>query len=325
MSWHARFGIVLAKPVDLQNRALAGLLGLQDGGAYGAAPGILGGNEQLLSASAECLAQRERHAAVLRHRADQRHGRLDRPALHDRTLEIARHGVAQPAQDLGGRVALLLRVDHVALGENRAAAGDARRATGGAHQAAHLFHANTACAAPAGPGTTRCPRRIRPNGRSPGCCRFPDVCTSSFRRRFRKSFGPGGRRSPIMRAMALNSFSKKRPSTLAIVRLPRARDADAFHAGLRHHLVKLLQQVVGGLNRTPGDAPVIGKDAAAGRRTHGGGIRDRRAQRLEDRTVPGFPQGGQLETDRPDVQADIDAHFTSSLTLHSRVYKQIRP
>ena len=88
----------------------------------------------------ERLAQRPHHAGILRHRADQRHRRLHRPPLDHRTLEIARHRIAQPAQNLGRRIALLLRVDHVALGEHAAASRDPRRATRTAHQVAHLFH-----------------------------------------------------------------------------------------------------------------------------------------------------------------------------------------
>ena len=123
---HRLFGIVLAQAVDLQDGALARLLGFQNGRADGAAPGVLLGHEQVVLGQREGLAQRAGDAGVLRDRADQRHRRLDRPALHDGALEIARHRVAQAAQNLGRRVALLLRVDHVALGEHRAAAGDAR-------------------------------------------------------------------------------------------------------------------------------------------------------------------------------------------------------
>ena len=38
---HLRFHVVLPQPMDLQNGALAPLLGFQDGRADGAAPGIL--------------------------------------------------------------------------------------------------------------------------------------------------------------------------------------------------------------------------------------------------------------------------------------------
>jgi len=63
------------------------------------------------------------------------------PAAPSRwSFEVARHRVAQPAQDLGRRVALLLRVDHVALGEHRAAPRDPRRALGRADDPADLLH-----------------------------------------------------------------------------------------------------------------------------------------------------------------------------------------
>ena len=92
-----------------------------------------------------------------------RHRRLDRPALDDAALEVARHGVAQAAQDLRRRVALLLRVDHVATWRRpssgrRCAPRDARRTT----TLAHLLDRVAACAAPAGRGTTRCPAAHSP-------------------------------------------------------------------------------------------------------------------------------------------------------------------
>ena len=58
----ALFHIVLPQAVDLQNRALARLLGLQHGRADGAAPGVLRGHEQLLRRQRERLAQRPHHA-----------------------------------------------------------------------------------------------------------------------------------------------------------------------------------------------------------------------------------------------------------------------
>ena len=211
---------MLAKPVDLQDRTFVLLLGFQHRRADSAAPGEFGGHRQRRGIESEGLAQRVGHARILRDRADQRHRRLHGPAFHNRALEIARHRVAQSAQDLGGGIALLLRVDHVALGEHRAAPGDARRATGAGTPRRPPLPPNTACAAPADRGTIRCPRRIRRSGRSRQCCRRPGGCTWSFRRRFRIPCGPADRAAPIMRAMALNSFSKNRPRTLAMVRLP---------------------------------------------------------------------------------------------------------
>ena len=47
------FGFVLAQAVDLAGSTLALLLGLQNGGADGAAPGVLRGHEEVCSASSE--------------------------------------------------------------------------------------------------------------------------------------------------------------------------------------------------------------------------------------------------------------------------------
>ena len=135
-------------------------------------------------------------ARVLRNRANQRYRRLHRPPLHDGALEVARHGVAQPAQDLRRRVALLLRVDHVALGEHRAASGDPRRASWPCERSRRPPPLSTACAAPADRGTTRYPPRTRPTGHNPRCCRHRAGCTSSFPRRFRTPCAPAGRPSP---------------------------------------------------------------------------------------------------------------------------------
>ena len=65
-------GIVLAQAVDLQDGAFARLLGLQNGRADGAAPGVLLGHEELLRGKREGLAQRaasRRHSATPRRSA----------------------------------------------------------------------------------------------------------------------------------------------------------------------------------------------------------------------------------------------------------------
>ena len=60
-------------------------------------------------------------------------------ALGDRAAEVADDRVAQAAQHLGRLVALLLGVDHVALGEHAAAAGDAGRLAGAEHDVADVL------------------------------------------------------------------------------------------------------------------------------------------------------------------------------------------
>jgi hypothetical protein len=73
------------------------------------------------------------------HAADEGDGRLDDLALGDGALEVAHHGVTEAAQHLGRLVALLLRVDHVRLGEHAAAAGDAGRLAGIEDDVPHVF------------------------------------------------------------------------------------------------------------------------------------------------------------------------------------------
>ena len=83
------------------------------------------GHEQVVALELEGLAHRLHGALVGRDAADERDRRLHELALGDRASEVADHGVAQPAQHLGRLIALLLGVDHVALGEHAAASGDA--------------------------------------------------------------------------------------------------------------------------------------------------------------------------------------------------------
>jgi hypothetical protein len=45
------------------------------------------------------------------------------------------------------------------------------------------------------------------------------------------------------------------------------------------------------------------------------------AQRFQHRSIPGISEGGQLETDSPDIQTDIDAHGLSSLAVSGWIYK----
>ena len=82
-----------------------------------------------------------RRPALQRDRADEERpgGSTVRPltTLH---LKFCATASAQPAQDLGRRVALLLRVDHVGLGEDRAAARRcAPRVAARAHDRAHVL------------------------------------------------------------------------------------------------------------------------------------------------------------------------------------------
>ena len=78
-------------------------------------------------------------ALVGGHAADEGDRRLDELALGDRALVVADDGVAEALEHLGRLVALLLRVDHVGLGEHAAAAGDAGGLAGAEHDVADVF------------------------------------------------------------------------------------------------------------------------------------------------------------------------------------------
>ncbi len=96
-------------------------------------------DEEIALVEVERLAQRLHGALVGGHAADEGDRRLDDLALGDRSLEVADDGVTEPAQYLGRLVALLLGVDHVALREHAAAAGDARRLAGIEHNVADVL------------------------------------------------------------------------------------------------------------------------------------------------------------------------------------------
>jgi len=87
-------------------------------------------HEEVALFEVERLSQGLHGAPVGGDPADKRDRRLHDLALGDRALEIAHHGVAEAAQDLGRLVPLLLGVNHVRLGEDAAAAGDACRLAG---------------------------------------------------------------------------------------------------------------------------------------------------------------------------------------------------
>ncbi len=106
------------------------VVGLDERGADGAQRRMELRHEEIALLEIEGLLQGLHGAPVGRDPADERDGRLHDLALGDRALEVAHHGVAEPAQDFGRLVPLLLGVDHVRLREHAAAAGDARRFAG---------------------------------------------------------------------------------------------------------------------------------------------------------------------------------------------------
>ena len=127
-----------SRPTTASSRAVLQVR-LDERRADGADAGVILGDEELAVVQAEGLAQRAHRAVVGGHAADEGDGRLDDLALGDGALEVAHHRVAEAAQHLRRLVALLLRVDHVALGEDAAAAGDAGGLAGPEDDVAHVL------------------------------------------------------------------------------------------------------------------------------------------------------------------------------------------
>ena len=203
-----------------QDGTLAGLLGFQHGRADGAAPGEFRRHEQVALAQRERFAQGAGDAGILRDCADQRHRRLHRAPLDDGAFVIARH--RRRTGRAGSRPANSLSAGRGSYRSWRTPSSGRRcgRRNWRCSTSCPRLRRSTACAAPADRGTIRCRRRIRRSGHNPGWWGLRGGCTWSFRRRFRRPCALADRTRAIMRAMALNSFSKNRPSTLAMVRLP---------------------------------------------------------------------------------------------------------
>ena len=115
----------------------------QKGGADGPVPGGGVGDEELAFVERVQFAQGLRDAGISREPAHERHGRHDGLAFADAAFEVASYRIAQSAENLGWGGPLLLGMDHVGLGEDRTAAGDAGRRGGRQGDAADVFHAIT--------------------------------------------------------------------------------------------------------------------------------------------------------------------------------------
>ena len=87
----------------------------------------------------EGFAEGDDGPVVRRHPADEGHLVADLLALGDGASVVPHHRVAEALQHFGGPVALLLGVDHVGLGEDRAAAGDGGGLARTADDVAHVF------------------------------------------------------------------------------------------------------------------------------------------------------------------------------------------
>ena len=304
----AFLGIVLAQAMNLQDGALVRLFRLQHGGADGRAPGVMLRHQERLRGEREGLAQCARDAGILRDRADERHRRFHRAALDDGAFEIARHRVAQTAQNFGRRIALLLGVDHVALGEHRAAAGDARGATGAGDHAAHFLH-----------GVLHAQRLLveeRPGAggafaRAVVIHDAAAIQTNVFGA-FAADFEDRAHLRVDRADHAGDGFEfvlEEQPQHLGDGAAAGTGDADAFDAVLGNHFVELAQQVVGGLYGAAGDAAVIGERQGLAGEVAEAELRVGFAEGREGRPIRGFTEGGELQTDGADVQTEIDAHF----------------
>src|ERR1035441_3251526 len=311
----ALFHIVLPQAVYVQNGAFALLLRLQNGRPDGPAPGVFLRHEELFRGQREGLAQRPHHAGILRHGADQRHRRRHRPPLHHRTLEIAGDRIAQPAQDLRRRIALLLRVDHVALGEHAAASRNPRRASRAAHQFAHLFHRVLHAQrllvqkrSRAGRALARAVVILNPPVLQPYVL---GTLPAQFEHRAHPRV-PGGHHARDRLEFVLEKETEhlgNRPASAA-------RHSNAFHAILGYDFVQFMQQVVGGLDRAARNATVIGKQQWTLVQRDQAELRIRRAHLFQGRPVRRFTQSGELKADGPDVQTDIDRKSTRLNSSH---------
>ena len=250
---------MLVEAVDVAQGALARVLSLQDGSADRAAPGVVPGDKKLGLGEAERFAQRSGYPGVLRDRADERHRPVDRPPLDNAALEVAGHGVAQSAQDLGGRIALLLSVDHVALGKDRTPPGDARGASCRAHHPAHLLdpvlHAHRLL--------------VDKGARTGGALAAAVVIEDGpvFEPQVARALAADLEHRPDLRIVrrhhardGLEFVLEVQPQDFGDGAAAGPGDPDSIDARLRDDLVKCLQQVVGGLDGATGYAAVFGKN-----------------------------------------------------------------
>ena len=257
----------------------------------------------------------ERTAPVVGgHAADEGHRRLDDLALGDGALEVAHHGVAEAAQHLGRLVALLLGVDHVALGEDAAAAGDAGRLAGAEHDVAHVLDVVEQAAGllvheRAGAGGAVAV------GLVVGDAGAADVASVS--RRMNLEVSPpiskmvcvSGCSAPMPRVMALNSFSKAASSAGPTRRPPEPVTRAPCTEPSGQHGQQLAEERLGRLGRAALDAPVRGhehrrvpdeRQAVARRLEEVGVLREKVAEEV---LVISLADECGLEADAADVDA----------------------
>ncbi len=299
---------MLAEAVNFQDGTFARLFGFQHGGADGAAPGEVLGDEEVGSAQRESFAQGTGDAGILRDGADQCDGGLDGTAADDGALEIARHGVAEAAQNFRRRVALLLGVNHIALGEDRAAAGDARGTTGGGDHLTDLFdrilHAKRLLVEEgAGAGGAFAGAIVIDDGGA-----FETDVLGTFAADLEDRADVRIDRADHA-GDGLELVFEEQTQDAGDGAAAGAGDTDAFDAIFGDNFVEFVQQIVGGLDGATGDATVFGKDQRLTGEFGEAELRVGGAEGFEDGLVGGLADGGELETDGADVETEIDAHF----------------
>ena len=97
------------------------------------------GNDEISVFQPEDCPEGLAHPQVVGHAALEGHRRVDDLPLGDITLQVPGHGQAETGDDLEVRGGALLQVDHVRLGKDAAAPGDAGGSGGFEGQPAELF------------------------------------------------------------------------------------------------------------------------------------------------------------------------------------------
>ena len=224
--------------------------------------GVVLGHDQV-PGQLEDLAQGRGHHAVGGDAADEEDRRLRDPPLGHAGAEIAGHGFAQPAEHLRRQVSLLLGVDHVALGEDRAAPGDLGRPLASGRDLADVLDRVLQPARPADRGTIRFrprSRRWSRSRRSPARRASP----SGSKNRILEDSPPisnrvrvDGAMAAVAAARARNSFSSGRPSEAWSSSAPEPVTRTPSRAGSAEHLDHLLEEVAGRFEGAPAGPAVL--------------------------------------------------------------------
>ena len=262
-------------------------VGFDQPGADGAHPGVEVGHEELVVGEPEGVAHGLHGALVGGDAADEGDGRLDELALGDGALVVADDGVAQPLEDLGRLVALLLGVDHVGLGEHAAAPGDVGRPAGGDDDVAHIFDLVEQATGLLVHERTRAGRAVAVGlvVGDAGAAGGRVGVEAQELRRLAAHLEDGddvGVQSGEAASDGLELVLVGGLERLADEPAAGTGDAHATHRARRHHREELVEQGPGGFGRAALDAPVA-------RREHGApaGQREARRRKVEEVGSPG--------------------------------------